>query len=63
MRPYNVVDLFAGVDFGRFDLEVYAKNVFNSHGVTSTLGRPRLAFRFIRAAPSEPASSGRERSG
>lgn len=38
VRPYNVVDLFAGVDFGRFDLEVYAKNVGNSHGVTSTVG-------------------------
>ena len=38
VRPYNVVDLLAGVDFGRFDLEVYAKNVGNSHGVISTVG-------------------------
>jgi iron complex outermembrane recepter protein len=38
VRPYNVVDLFAGVDFGHFDLEVYAKNLGNSHGVVSTVG-------------------------
>jgi outer membrane receptor protein involved in Fe transport len=38
VRPYSVVDLFAGVDFGRFDLELYAKNIGNSHGVTSTSG-------------------------
>ena len=38
VHPYSVVDLFAGVDFGRFDLEVYVKNLNNSHGVTSTLG-------------------------
>jgi outer membrane receptor protein involved in Fe transport len=38
VHPYSVVDLFAGVDFGRFDLEVYVKNLGNSHGVTSTIG-------------------------
>jgi len=36
--PYSVVDLFAGVDFGRFDVEAYVKNLGNSHGVTSTVG-------------------------
>jgi outer membrane receptor protein involved in Fe transport len=36
--PYSVVDLFAGVDWGQFNLEVYAKNLGNSHGVTSTVG-------------------------
>jgi outer membrane receptor protein involved in Fe transport len=35
VRPYNVIDVFAGVDFGRFDLEAYVKNLGNSHGVTS----------------------------
>jgi outer membrane receptor protein involved in Fe transport len=38
IRSYNVVDLFAGVDFGRFDLEAYVKNLGNSHGVTSVTG-------------------------
>jgi iron complex outermembrane receptor protein len=37
VRPYDVVDLLAGVEFGRFELEVYAKNLGNSHGVTSAL--------------------------
>jgi outer membrane receptor protein involved in Fe transport len=36
IRPYQVVDLNAGVTFGRFDLEAYIKNVGNSHGITST---------------------------
>jgi iron complex outermembrane receptor protein len=35
---YAVVDLNAGVDFGRFDVEAYVKNLFNSHGVTATEG-------------------------
>jgi hypothetical protein len=38
VRPYNVIDLFAGVNFGRFDLEAYVKNLGNSHGVTSVTG-------------------------
>jgi iron complex outermembrane receptor protein len=36
IRPYNVVDLNAGVTFGRFDVEAYVKNLGNSHGITST---------------------------
>ena len=28
----------AGLDFGRFNIEAYIKNVGNSHGVTSTTG-------------------------
>jgi iron complex outermembrane receptor protein len=35
VRPYNVIDLNAGVTFGRFDLQAYVKNLGNSHGVTS----------------------------
>lgn len=35
---YNVIDLAAGVDFGRFDLEAYVKNLGNSHGITSDIG-------------------------
>ena len=38
IRPYDVIDLNAGVDFGRFEVEAYAKNLGNSHGVTSTTG-------------------------
>lgn len=38
VRPYNVIDLNAGVDFGHFNLEAYVKNLGNSHGVTSTTG-------------------------
>ncbi|MES2136929.1 MAG: TonB-dependent receptor [Pseudomonadota bacterium] len=33
---YSVVDLLGGVDFGRFSLDAYIKNVGNSHGITST---------------------------
>jgi iron complex outermembrane recepter protein len=36
IRAYSVIDLNAGVTFGRFDLEAYVKNLGNSHGVTST---------------------------
>jgi outer membrane receptor protein involved in Fe transport len=35
---YGVFDLRGGVDFGRFSVEAYAKNLFNSHGKTSTTG-------------------------
>lgn len=38
IRPYDTVDLNAGVDFGRFDIQAYVKNLTNSHGVTSTTG-------------------------
>lgn len=36
VRAYDVIDLLAGVDFGRFNVEAYVKNLGNSHGVTST---------------------------
>ena len=35
---YGVFDLRGGADFGRFGVELYAKNLFNSHGRTSTTG-------------------------
>jgi iron complex outermembrane recepter protein len=35
---YGVVDLNAGLDFGRFNIEAYVKNLGNSHGITSTTG-------------------------
>jgi outer membrane receptor protein involved in Fe transport len=36
--PYTVFDLGAGVDFGRFNVEAYVKNLSNSRGVTSIAG-------------------------
>ena len=33
---YEVVDIRGGVDFGRFSVEAYAKNLFNAEGKTST---------------------------
>jgi len=33
---YDVIDVRAGLDFGKLSLEAYAKNVANSHGITST---------------------------
>ena len=38
IAPYEVVDVRSGVDFGRFSVEVYAKNLFNSDGKTSAVG-------------------------
>jgi hypothetical protein len=38
VRGYNVVDLNAGVDLGRFDIQGFVRNLGNSHGVTSTTG-------------------------
>jgi iron complex outermembrane receptor protein len=35
---YQVFDLSAGVDFGRFNLDAYVRNLFNSHGQTSATG-------------------------
>lgn len=44
IAPYGVFDLFAGVDFGRFDLEAYVKNLGNSHGITSIAGTTTPIF-------------------
>lgn len=38
IRPYSVIDFNAGLDFGRFDIQAYVKNLGNSHGVTSIIG-------------------------
>jgi len=41
LSGYSVVDLRAGVDLGRFSVEVYAKNLTNAQGKTSLdLGSP-----------------------
>ena len=44
IRPYSVLDLNAGVDFGRFDLEAYVKNLGNSRGITSIEGTATPIF-------------------
>lgn len=44
IRPYGVVDLNAGLDFGRFNLEAYVKNLVNSRGVTSVIGTTTPLF-------------------
>lgn len=36
LPAYEVVDLRAGIDFGRFGVELYAKNAFDAAGLTST---------------------------
>ena len=36
ISSYTVVDLHAGIDFGKFSFEAYAKNVGNTEGVVST---------------------------
>lgn len=42
--PYSVIDLNAGVDFGRFDIEAYVKNLGNSRGITSVAGTTTPLF-------------------
>ena len=35
---YEVIDMRGGVDFGRYSVELYAKNLFDAEGKTSTTG-------------------------
>ena len=44
MPSYEVVDIRGGVDFGRFSVEAFARNLFNSHGKTSTVGPDANGF-------------------
>jgi iron complex outermembrane receptor protein len=44
IRPYGVFDLNAGLDFGRFNLDAYVKNLGNSHGITSVVGTATPIF-------------------
>lgn len=37
VAAYEVIDLRAGVDFGRFTIEAFAKNLGNSHGITDVV--------------------------
>lgn len=62
---YNTVNLRAGAEFGRFTLEAYARNIFNTRGLTSiteiedalTGGNP-LANGAIRASFIQPRTIG-----
>ncbi|WP_315761765.1 TonB-dependent receptor [Sphingomonas sp. Y38-1Y] len=36
---YEVVDLRAGIDFGRFELQAYVRNLGNARGITSVLAQ------------------------
>jgi len=36
VKSYDVIDLRAGVDFGKFEVEVFGRNLTNSQGRTST---------------------------
>jgi iron complex outermembrane receptor protein len=49
---YATVDLRAGVDMGRFNVQLYAKNLFDKNGFTS------LAYPRVVPASLEPASTG-----
>jgi iron complex outermembrane receptor protein len=41
---YSVIDLSAGANFGRFNLDAYVKNIGNSHGITSIAGTQTPIF-------------------
>jgi outer membrane receptor protein involved in Fe transport len=42
--PYQVIDVNGGVDFGRFNLDAYVKNLGDSRGVTSIAGTTTPIF-------------------
>ena len=55
---YATIDLRAGADFGRFTLEVYARNVTNSRGITSLDEGDSLSAGAINAAFIQPRTLG-----
>jgi outer membrane receptor for Fe3+-dicitrate len=55
---YATVDLRAGVDFGKYSLEAYARNVTGSHGITSLDDATGLPAGAIRAAYIQPRTIG-----
>jgi iron complex outermembrane recepter protein len=44
VAAYQVADVRAGIDFGKFSIEAFAKNLFDSHGKTSTVGPDANGF-------------------
>ena len=58
VRPYNVIDINAGVDFGHFNVEAYVKNLGNSHGITSVSGPGLLPAGAVGAGIIRPRTVG-----
>jgi iron complex outermembrane receptor protein len=56
IKAYDVVDAAAGIDFGKFSVDLYAKNLGNSHGLTSTTGT--LVFNAFPAYPGGAIGTG-----
>lgn len=55
---YATIDLRAGVDFNRFTLEAYVRNLTNSGGITSLNNESDLPFNAITAAFIQPRTIG-----
>ena len=55
---YTVVDLRAGVDFGRFSLELYAKNLTDQRGKTNVSGEGNTPFGGVRTGVIRPRTFG-----
>jgi iron complex outermembrane receptor protein len=51
---YAVVDLRAGVEFGKFSIEAYAKNLTNSVGKTSVTGEGNVPFGALQTGVIRP---------
>jgi outer membrane receptor protein involved in Fe transport len=55
---YAVVDLRAGIEFDRFSIEAYAKNLTNSEGKTSVTGEGNYPFGAVGTGVIRPRSVG-----
>lgn len=55
---YEVVDLRAGVDFGDYDVTLYARNLLNSHGLVSVGGFRSQFDQAVSATPVRPRTIG-----
>ncbi|MFV0623581.1 TonB-dependent receptor [Sphingomonas sp. ac-8] len=55
---YAVADLRAGIEFGRFSVEAYAKNLTNSEGKTSVTGEGNYPFGAVGTGVIRPRSVG-----
>jgi outer membrane receptor protein involved in Fe transport len=55
---YDVVDLHTGLDFGKFTLEAYVKNLGNARGITSIGGEGNVPFGAINTGVLRPRTIG-----
>ncbi len=55
---YAVIDLRAGVDFGKFSLEAYVKNLGNAEGKTSVVGEGNYPFGAVGTGIIRPRTIG-----